>query len=174
MSTNAIENEVDTREIKFDLPPATEALIPDIYEVTVSDLAAVNTSFRNNDTGRDEESVRGRWTFTVVSGVDTGPLNAGKSITYWTGLRIGKSEKNKFTQLLKIVWPGFDFREGAYPADFDSLYAGVRGRRLRVKTDEQPRKDDPLAFRTVVEAVMKSGIKATPPADELVSEPIPF
>jgi len=111
-----------------------------IYNCIVSDFEEVPNIFheKNLAEGKNSDPTQLLWKLKVMDGDD-----AGFEYWYYTGISVGRSPKNKFTKLLRLVYPNFSLADGeeVVPTDETDLRSKVLYQPVRVVADVTPPKE---------------------------------
>jgi hypothetical protein len=122
----------------FGVPPKAEYKdIPsDIYEVASLAFEEVPNNFYDPEKDNPTKATQLKWSVVLR---EDGELQ-GQKLVYYTSSYIGRHKKNKLTNLVRILDPGFDI-DKAYKSE-DDFRAKVLMRPFRVTTDTVEKKGD--------------------------------
>lgn len=111
-----------------------------IYNAVVKTFEEVANPFheKNLAEGKKSDPTQILWKLLVIDGE-----NKGFEYWYYTGVSVGRHAKNKFTNLLRVVYPDFDIDTNV-PNSEEELRAGVLLQPLRVVADVTPPKEKKL------------------------------
>ena len=108
-----------------------------IYNCVVKSFEEVPNPFheQNLAEGKKSDPTQLLWKFVVVDGE-----HKGFEYWYYTGVSVGRHARNKFTNLLRVVYPNFDLDTNV-PNSEEELRAGVYLQPLRVVASVTPPKE---------------------------------
>lgn len=115
------------------------------YNCVVKSFEEVPNPFhaQNQAEGKKSDPTQLLWKFVVIDGE-----HKGYEYWYYTGVSIGRHAKNKFTNLLKVIYPNFDIDTNV-PSSEEELSAGVLLQPLRIVGTVTEPKDKKLDDGTV-------------------------